>query len=74
MTTATQPRRHKAPVLLDVRAVAEMLDCSVRHIFRLARKSQFPAPVRVGQLVRWQRVDVEAWVAADCPSVERDAP
>jgi excisionase family DNA binding protein len=57
-------------VLLDVRAVAALLDCSPRHVFRLADTGAMPPPVRVGRLVRWRRADLEAWLAAGCPATE----
>lgn len=57
-----------AAALLDVKAVAALLGCSTRHIFRLADAGQMPAPVKLGSLVRWPRGAVEAWIAAGCPS------
>ena len=45
--------------LIDVRAVARMLDCSTRHVYCLADASRMPAPVRLGALVRWNRAAVE---------------
>jgi hypothetical protein len=35
MTTATMPERATGRKLGDVRAVAEKLDCSPRHVYRL---------------------------------------
>jgi excisionase family DNA binding protein len=60
--------------LLDVRAVAALLDCSPRHVYRLADAGRMPAPVRVGALVRWRRADLDAWLAAGCPSTRRATP
>ena len=55
--------------LLDVRDVAALLDrCSVRHVHRLADAGKMPRPVKLGALVRWRRADLEAWIAAGCPS------
>ncbi len=34
--------------LLDVQAVANMLDCSVRHVYRLSDTEQMPSPVKLG--------------------------
>lgn len=48
--------------LLDVKAVAALLGCSARHVYRLADASRMPAPVHVGALVRWRRAE-----AADYP-------
>jgi excisionase family DNA binding protein len=57
--------------LLDVRAVAELLDCSARHVYRLADAGRMPAPVRIGALVRWRRSDLNAWLAEGCKPVRQ---
>jgi predicted DNA-binding transcriptional regulator AlpA len=53
--------------LLDVRAVAAMLGCSPRHVYRLADAARMPRPVRLGGLVRWCRAALELWIADGCP-------
>lgn len=59
----------RAPAaLLDVRAVAALLDCAPRTVHRLRDSGRMPRPVRVGSLVRWRRADVLAWIAAGCPA------
>jgi excisionase family DNA binding protein len=67
VTTTTQLPDQVAPMLLDVRAVAALLDCSSRHVYRQSDAGRLPAPVRVGALVRWRRTDLDAWLAAGCP-------
>lgn len=64
--TATVPEPTAAQ-LLDVKAVAQLLDCSARHIYRLADSGDMPRPVRLGALVRWSRQSVLDWIAAGCP-------
>ena len=44
--------------LLDVRAVAGLLDCSARHVYRLSDSGKMPRPVKLGQLVRWRRAEL----------------
>jgi predicted DNA-binding transcriptional regulator AlpA len=77
VTTATiLPGPAALPALLDVRAVARLLDCSTRHIYRLADAGNMPAPVKLGALVRWQRTGpngIETWIAAGCPAVRKGA-
>jgi excisionase family DNA binding protein len=63
--TATAPEP-TAVQLLDVRAVAALLDCSARHVYRLADAGRMPPPVRLGALVRWRRGDLDAWLADGC--------
>ncbi|MCA9119320.1 MAG: helix-turn-helix domain-containing protein [Planctomycetaceae bacterium] len=65
-TPATEPAK-----LLDVRAVAELLDCSPRHVYRLSDAGRMPAPIRLGSLVRWSRVAIDEWVRAGCPSMRK---
>ncbi|MBI5765385.1 MAG: helix-turn-helix domain-containing protein [Planctomycetes bacterium] len=55
--------------LLDVRAVASMLQCSCRHVRRLADGGRMPTPTRLGSLVRWRRRELQNWLEAGCPSV-----
>jgi len=55
--------------LLDVRAVAALLDCSPRHIYRLADAGRLPRPVRLGALVRWHRSELADWLADGCPAI-----
>jgi excisionase family DNA binding protein len=59
----------QSAVLLDVNAVAEMLTCSPRHVYRLSDCGEMPRPVKVGRLVRWRRKELEDWIADGCPRV-----
>jgi excisionase family DNA binding protein len=70
VTTTTLPPDQAAPALLDVRAVAALLDCSTRHIFRLVDAGKMPPPLKLGTLVRWRRNDLDSWLNAGCQSVE----
>jgi predicted DNA-binding transcriptional regulator AlpA len=65
---------HVAPgaQLLDVQAVAEMLGCSPRTVYRLSDRGAMPAPVRLGALVRWKATgpgSLGEWIDQACPSV-----
>ena len=67
--TTTQKESVESPTkLLDVHAVAELLNCSTRHVYRLSDACQMPAPVKLGALVRWPIVAIEDWISAGCPS------
>ncbi len=59
--------------LLDVKAVAKLLACSTRHVYRLSDSGRMPSPLRVGALVRWRRSAIEEWIAAGCPKVRHVA-
>jgi excisionase family DNA binding protein len=65
-TTLTPPAESPAK-LLDVRAVADLLGCSPRHIYRLADAGRMPASCKLGSLVRWSRTAIDDWIAAGCP-------
>lgn len=57
--------------LLDVRAVGALLgDCSIRHVYRLADSGRMPRPVKLGNLVRWRRTELERWISEGCPPVK----
>ena len=68
-STLEKPIAAPAPAaLLDVAAVAELLNCSPQHVRRLADAGRMPRPLRIGSLCRWRRTDLDAWLAAGCPS------
>ncbi len=57
--------------LLDIRTVASLLGCSIRHVYRLADAGRMPKPVKLGALARWNRVAIEQWIAQGCPPCPR---
>jgi excisionase family DNA binding protein len=54
---------------LDVRALAALLNCSQRHVYRMADRGAMPQPVRIGALVRWPRQVIMDWIAGGCQPV-----
>jgi excisionase family DNA binding protein len=70
VTTVLPPSGVADPTaLLDVRAVARLLDCSSRHIYRLSDGGRMPAPLKLGALVRWPRQVITEWIANGCRPV-----
>ena len=63
---ATQSER-----LLDAKAVAKLLGVSARTVWRLSDGGRMPRPVRLGSLVRWKSDEIDDWISAGCPKVER---
>lgn len=55
--------------LLDVQAVAEMLGCSPRHVYRLSDAGRMPSPVKLGALVRWSASAIREWIDGGCKPV-----
>jgi predicted DNA-binding transcriptional regulator AlpA len=74
MTATLSPPAAAPAALLDVQAVADLLGCSARHVYRLADRWAMPRPVKLGSLIRWRRstgdamTGLEDWLAAGCPS------
>jgi len=62
---ATQPEA----ALLTVDDVAGQLVCSPRHVRRMSDRGAMPTAVRLGGLVRWERIAIERWIAKGCPAV-----
>ena len=63
-----------AAQLLDVGSVAALLNCSRRHVYRLADAGKMPRPVKLGALVRWRRAELELWLENGCPPVRAVKP
>ena len=78
VTTITMPAT-EAPTaeLLDVRAVAALLDCSPRHVYRMSDGGKMPPPIRLGALIRWRRqtgdpaTGIVDWIRAGAPRVRK---
>lgn len=71
MTIAMMPERATGRKLGDVKAIAEKLDCSPRHVYRMADASRMPSPLRLGSLVRWDLEEIDHWIAEGCRSCRK---
>lgn len=71
--TAIQSPMDASAKLLNVQAVAALLDCSARHVYRLSDAGRMPAPVKLGALVRWNRSAIELWIDQGCRPVRHAA-
>ena len=67
--SATIPLADVSAKLLDVQAVAKMLGCSQRHVYRLSDAGRMPVPVKLGSLVRWSKSSIEDWIVDGCKPV-----
>jgi len=52
--------------VVGVDPVAQVLDCSVRHIWRMADAGLMPAPLKLGRLRRWRVGTIRQWIAGGC--------
>lgn len=59
----------QSPALLSAESVAQMLQVSVRTVWRLRSSGQLPHPVQVGGSIRWRADEVCAWIEAGCPAL-----
>lgn len=74
VSTVERPPDPQSAELLDVRAVAELLGCSSRHVYRLSDAGLMPPPVKLGRLIRWRRrADIEPWLRDGCKPVRKGA-
>jgi len=67
----TTTRRPGEVALLDVVAVAKLLACSKRTVYRLTDAGKMPRSVKIGALVRWDRETLLAWIRDGCKPAGR---
>ncbi len=55
--------QEEPPPTLDIHEMASLLGCTERTIWRHEGKGLIPEARRVGGLVRWDRTEIEEWLA-----------
>ena len=58
--------------LMTINDVARLLNCSTRTVYRLNDAGRIPRPVRLGSLIRWNRSEIEQWIANGCQRVRKE--
>jgi prophage regulatory protein len=58
-------------LLVSAEKLAQLLDISIRTLWRLRAAGRLPAPVRLGGSVRWRVDEVQAWIERGCPDQGR---
>lgn len=53
--------------LLDVTAVAALLNVSRRTVWVMRDSGRLPSPVRINRCVRWRQSDLLKWISDGCP-------
>jgi len=54
----------RASVLLTISQVADILHCSLSHIYAMRNAGTFPQPIRLGtKSVRWEKSDIDAFIS-----------
>lgn len=59
-------------LLVSAEKLAQLLDISIRTLWRLRAAGKLPAPVRLGGSVRWRVDEVQAWIGLGCPDQGRE--
>ncbi len=57
-----------APLVVDAKALAQMLGKSLRTIRKLDSSGILPAPIRIGGSVVWAIEEIRDWIAAGAPA------
>jgi predicted DNA-binding transcriptional regulator AlpA len=64
--SASKPM-HFQPILIDVKAVANLLGRSVASVQRDDNAGRIPRPIMIGRSKRWRCKELRAWVRLGCP-------
>jgi excisionase family DNA binding protein len=67
-TVLVAPASPSEPLLITAEEFAELMQVSVRSIWRLRSAREIPEPLRIGGNIRWRREEVMEWINAGCPS------
>ena len=66
---SNRPDTSPDAILVDSKQAAAMLAIGSRHLWTLTNCGAIPC-VRIGRSVRYRVADLNAWVAAGCPSTQ----
>jgi predicted DNA-binding transcriptional regulator AlpA len=69
MTTTQSPADAPVGILLDLKAVSQMCNCSGRHFLRLADRGDAPWGRKLGAVRRWSREEIVDWIRGGCKPV-----
>ena len=68
------PPTNTASVLIDAAELGRMLLVSKPTIWRMREDGKLPPAIALtSQCIRWRRSDIEAWLAAGCPTQQQDS-
>lgn len=71
--TAKQNDAWNDALMLSMKDVARLMQCSDKHVVNLRKQARMPQCTKLGTLVRWPRTLIEAWIADGCPQVGEPA-
>jgi prophage regulatory protein len=67
LTQTNKCRKVAQALAVSARELSEMLNVSLRQVWRLSSAGKLPKPIRLGGSVRWNRQEVTDWFEAGCP-------
>jgi|6_EtaG_2_1085325.scaffolds.fasta_scaffold453371_2 excisionase family DNA binding protein len=53
--------------MMNPEQVASLLAIRKDTVYRWNRSGMMPEAIKIGKILRWQRNDVEEWIADGCP-------
>ena len=59
------------PALLTIKQVAELVQLSLREVFRWQDRGIIPGRTKLGRLVRFNRAAVLTWIEDGCPQTTK---
>jgi predicted DNA-binding transcriptional regulator AlpA len=66
MPELATPAAAKARRLGDAKQVGSRLNCSWRHVLRMADRGLMPWGLKLGSLRRWDMDELETWIKTGC--------
>jgi predicted DNA-binding transcriptional regulator AlpA len=67
MARKTSDHPQQNPLLITAEQLAQMANASTSTIWRWDAGGKLPAAIKIGQIKRWRRDEIEAWIAVGCP-------
>lgn len=65
-------KNSEEPLTLDSEAAAQLIGVGRTTLWKLYAIGNLPHPIRLSErVVRWRRVELEAWVSAGCPNRDK---
>ena len=63
----THQNKTTQPTLITAAEMANMMNISVRTLWRLLSAGELIQPIRIGGNTRWRLEQVRQWIAEGCP-------
>jgi predicted DNA-binding transcriptional regulator AlpA len=54
-------------IAISAKQLSQLLDVSLRQVWRLNATAKLPKNIRLGGLRKWSRIEIMQWFEAGCP-------